>query len=113
MPKKIYPRTFIEELWSRFDQIRPVVFHFEVQIHEKPLTPKNIGKALKGPHRQFSKHIYFSSMGRTIISTLFWLPYQPNTSPTEKSPSVISLLWVSGKATITMLGNIYPNTVQI
>ena len=44
-----YHRTNFEEIWSRFDQVRPVVFHLEVDQPNKPPTPKNIGEGLKGP----------------------------------------------------------------
>ena len=37
---------------SIFDKVRPVVSNLEVIIPEKPLTPKNIGEALKNPQRQ-------------------------------------------------------------
>ena len=42
-------RKDLEEINSRFDQVRPVVSHFEVFLSKKPPTPKNIGEFLKVP----------------------------------------------------------------
>ena len=50
--KKIYQRTDIEDICSRFDQVIPVVSHLEFCIPKKPPTPKNIGEGLTGPQRQ-------------------------------------------------------------
>ena len=50
--RKRYQRTYLEEICSRFDQVRPVVSHIEVRLPDKPPTPKNIGEALKVPHTQ-------------------------------------------------------------
>ena len=44
--------TDLEDFSSIFDQVRPVVSHLEVRFLEKPLTPKNIGGALKGTQIQ-------------------------------------------------------------
>ena len=44
-----YHRTGIEEIRSKFDQVRPVVSHLEVSLPKKPPTPKNIGDSLGGP----------------------------------------------------------------
>ena len=57
--KKSYQRTDLEEIWSRFDQDRPVVSNIEVTLPEKPLTQKNIGKSLKGHQRQWQKESLF------------------------------------------------------
>ena len=53
--RKSYQRTDLEEIRSRFDQVRPVVSHLEVRLPNKPPTPNNIGDALGGPQRQFWK----------------------------------------------------------
>ena len=50
--RKRYHMTHLERIWTIFDQIRPVVSHIEVSIPEKPLTPNNIGEAIKFPQRQ-------------------------------------------------------------
>ena len=50
---KSYQSTDLEEIRSRFDQVRPVVSHLEVRLPKKPPTKKNIGDALGGPQRQF------------------------------------------------------------
>ena len=52
---KRYQRTDLEEIWSIFDQLRPLVSHLEVILPEKPLTPKNIGEDIKGPQTQLRK----------------------------------------------------------
>ena len=56
---KIYQRTDLEEILSRFYQVRPVVSHLEVLLPKKLPTPKNIGYALGGPQRQFWKEALF------------------------------------------------------
>ena len=57
--RKIYQRTDLEEIRSRFDQVRPVVSHLEARLPKKPPTPKNIGDALGGPQRQLWKEALF------------------------------------------------------
>ena len=47
-----YQRIDLEEIRSRFYQIRPVVSHLEVRLPKKPPTPKNIGEGLKGTQRK-------------------------------------------------------------
>ena len=49
MRKGKLTETYLEEIFSIFDQVRPVVSHFEVRLPNKPPTPKNIGEALGGP----------------------------------------------------------------
>ena len=49
----------LEEICSRFDQVRPVVSHLEVRLPKKPPTPNIIGDALGGPQRQFWKEALF------------------------------------------------------
>ena len=57
--RKSYQRKDLEEIRSRFDQVRPVVSHLEVRLPKKPPTPKNIGDALGGPKRQLWKEALF------------------------------------------------------
>ena len=57
--RKRYQRTYIEDIHSIFDQVRPVVSHFEDNTPKKPPTPNNIGEVLKGPQRQFWKEALF------------------------------------------------------
>ena len=40
--------TDLGDIWSRFDQVIPVVSHIEVHLPDKALSPKNIVEALKG-----------------------------------------------------------------
>ena len=44
--RKSYKRTDLEEIRSRFDQVRPVVSHLEVCLPKKPPTQKHIGEYL-------------------------------------------------------------------
>ena len=37
--RKSYQRKDLEEIFSTFDQVRPVVSHLEVRLPYKPLTP--------------------------------------------------------------------------
>ena len=57
--RKSYKSTYLEEIRSRFDQVRPVVSHIEVRLPKKPPTPRNIGDALGGPQIQFWKEALF------------------------------------------------------
>ena len=49
---KSYQRTDIDDIRSKFDQVRPVVSHLEFHLPEKPFTPKKIGEYLKRPQNQ-------------------------------------------------------------
>ena len=53
--RKIYHRKDIEDISSRFDQVRPVVSHIEVCLPKISATPNNISEALGGLQRQFWK----------------------------------------------------------
>ena len=37
-----YHRTYLEDICSRFDQVRPVFLHLEVRLPKKPPPPNNI-----------------------------------------------------------------------
>ena len=50
--RNIYHWTDLEQIYSIFDQVRPVVLHLEFLLPENPLTPKNIGKYLKLSQRK-------------------------------------------------------------
>ena len=52
---KGYQRTDHEEIFSIFDQVRPVVSHIEVTLPEEPPTLNNLVEGLKGPQRQLWK----------------------------------------------------------
>ena len=56
---KSYQRTYLEDICSVFDQVRPVVSYIEVRLPEIPPTPKNIGGGLKGSQRKFWKEALF------------------------------------------------------
>ena len=49
----------MENIWSRFDKVVPVVSHLEVHLPNKPLTPRSTGEAIKGPRRKFWKEYLF------------------------------------------------------
>ena len=51
--RKRYQRTDLEEIFSIFDQVRPMVSHIEAHLPKKPLAPRNIGEGLKGDQRSF------------------------------------------------------------
>ena len=53
--RKIFQRTYLEYIRSRFYQIRPVVWHLEVCLPNRSPTPKNIGEVSKVPQRKFCK----------------------------------------------------------
>ena len=65
--RKKYQRIYLEEIRSRFDQIRPMVSHLEVRLQKKPPTPKNIGESLGGPQRKLWKESLFLNMTRTVM----------------------------------------------
>ena len=64
--RKNYKSTDLEEIWSRFIQIKPGVSHIELHIPEKPLTPKNIREALKGTQWKFWKEALFVKYDNNI-----------------------------------------------
>ena len=57
--RKSYHIKYLEEILSRFDQVRPVVSNLGFFLQKKPTTPKNIGEVLKGPQIQFRKEALF------------------------------------------------------
>ena len=72
---KSHHRSNLEDIWSIFDKVRPVVSHIEVHLPEKPPIPKNIGEALKGPQRKFWKEALFVQYNKKKMSNFFWIPY--------------------------------------
>ena len=56
---KSYQRIDLENIFSIFDQARPVVSHLEVRLPKKLPTPDNIGEGLKGPHIKLWKEALF------------------------------------------------------
>ena len=49
----------MENIWSRFDKVVPMISQLEVRLLDKSLAPKNIGETLKDPQRQFCKEYLF------------------------------------------------------
>ena len=47
--RKSNQRTDLEDIRSRFDQVRPVVSHLEVRPPDKTPTSNNIGEGLRYP----------------------------------------------------------------
>ena len=62
--RKSYQSTDLEYIHSILYQVIPVVSHLEVHLPEKPLTPNNIGEALKCPQRQLWKEALFLQYDR-------------------------------------------------
>ena len=56
---KSYQITDLEDILYRFDQVIPMVSHFEVILPDKTITPNNIGEYLKGPQRQLWNEALF------------------------------------------------------
>ena len=57
--RKSYQITYLEDICSRFDQVRPVVSHIELRLPKKTSTPKNIGEGLKGSLKKLRKEALF------------------------------------------------------
>ena len=66
--------TYLEQIWSKFDQVIPVVSYIEVSLPEKPITPNNIGEAIQGPHKRIWKESLFVKYEKNKYSTFFRLP---------------------------------------
>ena len=47
--RHIYQKTDLEDIFSRFDQVRPVVSNTECLLRNKHPITNNIGEYLKGP----------------------------------------------------------------
>ena len=82
--RKSYQRTDLEEICSRFDQVRPVVSHLEVCLPKKPPTPNNIGDALGGPLRQFWKESLFVQYDKNKNVSLLSAPIPIKSLPEGK-----------------------------
>ena len=83
---KRYQITDIEDICSRFDQVKHVVSHLEVRLSNKPPTPKNIGKGLKYPQRQFWKEALFVQYDKTKNVILLSDPIPIKSFPEVKIP---------------------------
>ena len=94
----------LEYIWSKFDQVIPMVSHIEVSLPEKNIDPNKIGEAIKGPHNKTLKEALFLKYDKNKSSNLFWLLYQSNTSLMEQRSSVHLFIQVSSNATVTMHG---------
>ena len=82
--RKSYQRTYLEDICSRFDQVRPVFLHLEVRLPKKPPTPKNIGEALGGPQRQFWKEALFVQYDKDKYFSLVSAPIPIKSLPEVK-----------------------------
>ena len=74
--RKSYQRTDIENIWSRFYQVRPMVSHIEVCLLKKPPTPKNIGDALGGPQKNFWREALFVQCDKNKMLAFSQIPSQ-------------------------------------
>ena len=68
---KSYQQTDLEDIWSRFDQFRPVVLHLESCLPDKPLYPNKIGEAFTFPQRQLWEEDLFLQYDRKKNVSLF------------------------------------------
>ena len=91
---------YIENIWSKFDQVIPVVSHFEVSIINKHIAPNHIGDAIKVPQKQILKEALFVKYDNNKYSTFFWITCQSNTSIMEQRSSVHLFLQVSSNETV-------------
>ena len=96
MQKKELKRTDLEEICSRFDQVRPVVSHLEVSPPKKPPTPNNIGKGLKGTKRQLWKESLFVKYDKNKNVRLISYPIPIQSLP-EGTKFLHSLIYTSIK----------------
>ena len=109
----MYQRTDLEEICSRFYQVRPVVSHIEVRLPKKPPTPNNIGEGLSCPKIQLCKEALFFNTKRTEILAFFQLLSQSNPSLKEKKSSVHLFLRLLRNVTVLMHGNLLQSTLQM
>ena len=79
--RKSYQITDIEDIHSRFDQVRPVFSHLEVIPPKKPTTPKKIGEGLKVPQRKLRKEAlfvqYYKNKNVSLLSAPIPIKYLP------------------------------------
>ena len=75
---KNYQRTYIEDSFSIFYQVRSVVLHIEAPSPKKPTTPNKIGDGLKSTHIKLWKEYLFLQYEK--MSDFILLPSQSNTS---------------------------------
>ena len=84
--RKRYQITGIEDICSRFDQVRPVVSHLEVCLPKKPPTPNNNGEGLKGPQRQLWKEYlsvkYVENRNVSLLLAPILIKYLPEGTTT-------------------------------
>ena len=53
---KSYQSKYLKDIWSRFNQFRPVVSHLEYFLPQKPITPKNIGSKRSQQRRKIKSY---------------------------------------------------------
>ena len=82
--RKSYQRTYLEEICSRFDQVRPLVSHLEVSLPKKPPITKNILEGFKGPQRQFWKEDLFVRYDKNKRFSLLSAPIPIKSLPEVK-----------------------------
>ena len=82
--RRSYQRKDLEEIRSRFDQVRPVVSHLEVRLPKKPPTPNNIGDAFGGHQRQFWKEALFVQYDKNKNVSLLSAPIPIKSLPEGK-----------------------------
>ena len=100
--RKSYHRTHLEEIRSRFDQVRPIVSHFEVRLPKKPYPQSIIGEFSNSLQRQLCKETLFVQNYKNINVTLISTTIPIKSSLKEKNSSDHSLLLVLRKMTVLM-----------
>ena len=96
--RKSHQKKYLEDISSIFDQVRPEVSYLEFRLPHKPLTPNNIGEALKGPQRQLRKESlcvqYYKNKNASLLSAP--IPIKSIPEETKILRSIISTSIMEG-----------------
>ena len=111
--RKRYQSTYLEDIWSRFYQVRPLVSHLVVRLPDKPISPNNVDEALKGPQRQFWKEYLFVQFNKNKNVNLLLDPIPIKYLPDIHKSYIHPLLQVLSKVTVIIYGNLFHTTVQM
>ena len=93
--RKSYQITDLENICSRFYQVRPLISHLEFLLPKKPPTPKNIGEGLKAPKRKLWKEDillkYHKNKNVSLLSTPISINYLTEETKVLCSPIAPSI----------------------
>ena len=109
--RKSYQIIDLEEIYSRFYQVRSVVSHLSVCLPKKPPTPNNIGKALIIPQRQLQKEVLFVKYDKNKNVSLISDPIPIKSLP--DGTKVFPLILLLRKVTVLMHGIFLHVTIQM